>query len=297
MKQYLALAFALIIPTETAQAASFSTTETYQTIEEVWTWFINQLGEPQHTVQIDYYLGLELDHYSKQRGYLWPENRKAVEAQLKKHREGWRKDPTTIVPQHYFFPYRGLVSFTAPEARRYYDITAHHNHFARKEEADAIDLTSYLESLMFETYFQSYQAYGKNLLNNTNGPMYAVFYGPLEEAAEAYEELRELCTPTNKMLNKRGKLVKMDRASTFEDISVAFYTLTMMELNQRIALNFRNNFTKNVELPLKPYIDLSSAYLEEDLPWPESRRGYVDQCRLDFESAGRLEVLIARSKE
>ena len=89
----------------------------------------------------------------------------------------------------------------------------------------------------------------------------------------------------------------MDRESTLTDIAVAFYTLGLMEANYRIALNYRNNFKDNIELPLKVYIDLSSAYTEGSESWPESRRSFVDQCREDFEAAGRLKVLIERSKQ
>ena len=94
-----------------------------------------------------------------------------------------------------------------------------------------------------------------------------------------------------------GKLRKTKVEQTFEDIAMAFMTLSQLETNYAIAMDYRNQFVEKVEQPLQHITDFSSAYVEDSEKWPENRRKYVDQCRSYFEEAGRLEVLIARSKQ
>ena len=289
------MSLVVICPLSSAKGETFSQTPEHQIIEETWQNFINyEAPKPLH---INYFINQELNRYAAQRGYLWPDNQKLIETQLTLMRADLINNPTQELALSYYYPHKGMAPFTASGFRKYYDITNRLKQLANESEANAVDVSQLIESLMFDSYFEDPRAIGKLVLSNTEGPMYAILYRENNQTDEAYEPLKQLCTPTNRYLNERGKEKRLDRQSTIEDIAIAFYTLALMEANHNIAVQFRDYFKTQIETPLKTLYDLSSAYAENQSNWPENRRQYVDQCRIDFESAGRLEVLIAKSKQ
>ena len=232
------------------------------------------------------------------RGYLWPENQSKVENQLKIFRSYLRENSTSDIANQYYYPYQGLTAFSDTEFQKYYERTSQVNRQSREALTTSINTAEFIDNLQFASYFDNYQPYGSTiLLKNTESPMYSLLFGEFKTVEVAYAELKDLCTPTNRMRNEKGKSVKMKVESTIEDIAIAFYTLALLEANYTIAKSFRDTFTVNIVEPLSPYKDLSTVYAEDGGFWPETRRSYIDQCRTDFESAGRLEVIIARSKQ
>ncbi len=282
------------------KAEPFSETKEYQAVDQVWKWFIDYMTstKAQKPLNLNYFVHREVQKYSKMWGYLWPENQTKVENQLKLFRSFLRENPTSDIANQYYYPYQGLTPFTDAEFQKYYEHTAQVNRQAREVSTTTINATQFIDDLQFVSYFENYQPYGSTLLlKNTKSPMYSLLFGEMKTVDIAYDELRDLCTPTNRMINEKGKQVKMEVESTIEDIAIAFYTLALLEANYNISKSFRDTFKVNIVEPLSPYKDLSTVYAEGESLWPETRRSYIDQCRTDFESAGRLEVLIARSKQ
>ena len=105
---------------------------------------------------------------------------------------------------------------------------------------------------MFESYFSNPQPVGLPILNSTDGPVYAVLYKDTQiKPKPPMKSSKLLCTPTNRC-EREGKTKRLDRQSTIENISIALYTLALMEANHNIALRFRDHFKENIEAPLLP---------------------------------------------
>ena len=280
-----------------ARAKPFEETKEYKTVESVWKWYTNDMigTAPKKPLRLNYFVNREIEYYSEKRGYLWPENQQLVQESLEQFRDQLREGKEQKAGQFYY-PYRGLTPLTAKEARYYYDVTANVRYQTKGQPADSVNISQFITDLQFDSYFLQYKALGTIVLNNTESPMYILIFGLQDEAPRAYEALKKLCTPTNKH-SINGKQRRMNKEDTIQDIAIAFYTLGLLEANYLIALDYRNHFKDNIELPLESFTDLSSAYAQTNGNWPENRRSFVDQCRTDFESAGRLEVLIARSRQ
>ncbi len=283
----------ILLYVTTLNAEPFVQSEDYQQIQEVWSWLLDV--SPNKPKALSGQIHTEIEYYSKKRGYLWPDNTKTVEATLSKlqqHLVNNKSDPAHLI---YYYPSNGIIPYTAQEYRYLYDVTAGLNQSLHPPE-DNVSTSDFLATIKLDTYFDNKHAKYENFLSNPSSTIYSVIYGDYSKSEEAFKTLIDQCTPSNKVLVD-GKLKKTSVNDTFNDIAIAFLTLSQLENNYGIATDYRNEFIQRVEHPLKHITEFSNAYNEESGPWPENRRKYVDQCRTHFEEAGRLEVLIARSKQ
>lgn len=286
------LAF-LLLYVSTLQAESLISSDDYEQIEQVWDWLLDV--SPPKPRSLSGQLYKEIAFYSDKRGYLWPENTNIVEDTLTTLSTKWVNNAEDSIHQVFYYPSTGVIPYTAKEYRYLYDVTAGPNQSLRPPKED-VSTVEFLSVLKLNTYFDNKHTKHPNFHSNPASTIYAVIYGEHSQSAEAFDTLVDLCTPSNKVMVD-GKLRKAKVEQTFEDIAMAFMTLSQLETNYAIAMDYRNQFIERVEKPLKHITDFSDTYMEESGQWPENRRKYVDQCRVHFEEAGRLEVLIARSKQ
>ena len=128
----------------TAQVEPFAQTAEYQQIDRVWEAFIHY--EPQPPLRINSFINREIERYASQKGYLWPENQKLVEEQLRlKAASRAANDPTTGLGQSYYYPYKGIAPFTTAGFRKYYDITFGFKYKVEKEDASSIETSKFIK--------------------------------------------------------------------------------------------------------------------------------------------------------
>jgi hypothetical protein len=290
------LSFLLIGIITHAHAIPFAKTDEYKAIELAWSYYSSTIIDDNAIISedpsysfIDDFILAELNLYSSENGVLSNDSKKIIEENISQLQQEWQSNPDAETASQFFYPKRGIAPHNADiNLDSEFELFETAGNQAKKK----IIVADVIKDLKFERAFTDYYATSpqKEDLTNKESGTYKLIFGPASKTSEAYAtEVKTLCTIDTTPS-------ELSEASLIDDISIALYTVSLLEANYQIAVTYRDDFIRNIEEPLKPYYSLAHSYIEDGSKWPESRRDILDQCRSDFEKTQNYTSLFETAK-